>query len=298
MDATLTMPWPAATPAPAKRVDDDARPGVARFVAVTPHGQLALRVHSVEVLHAVHAAIALEHCDALLCALEAWTRLALDWRWDDGAMSNAAAGSLVSVPWHWPGSDAARAVLGALELPWALLRALPAPEAALGDCLHWPELPVVLAAAQLNISPIELQRVESGGAVVLPETFDPYWHGVLRAANEPAAPGHGIAVDMSTPARPRLASRAAQRAGVAAAADDTRAPCELRLAMPRALAADWLAGWHEGEELADVGPQASLHCHGADGGPALRLAAGRLMPWGTGWVLYVELVWPHAASTA
>jgi hypothetical protein len=248
------------------------------FIAAAPSGPLRLELHATGVRHAVDAALALHRCEPLLCALQAWTGLALDWRWDATACS-PAAGSHACARWRLDPT-----LEGSLELPWALLRELPVPDTALA-ALHWPALPAVLAVSQLRLGAEELARLEPGGAAVLPDSLLPGWHGLLRAADEPA--GRGVPVALPSPAAPRLAPRHAHRAALQCDGNDGRVACEVRLATPE-LPADRLAGWRDDEPLADIGPQASLwRCAGSHGS-AQSLAVGRLMPWGDGWALAIE----------
>jgi hypothetical protein len=251
---------------------DDVVADAASFTAETPHGAARLRL-AAGARHAVDAALALHRCDELLCALQAWSGLPLEWRWEG-----------TDAPPHSTASQqaCAQSPHGLLALPWTLLRALPAPDAALATQLQWPTLPAVLAVSRLRVAADELALLEPGGAVVLPDSLVPAWHGLLRAADEPASAG--VPVALSSPDAPVLASRGAFPSA-AASGDDSRIACEVRLSMPHALAADRLAGWCVDEPL-NAGPCASLwQC-----APARPLATGRLLPWGDAWALAIEAV--------
>jgi hypothetical protein len=309
MNARSALPMEHAMAPPFAHAEAAPQPAAACFDAPVPGGPLRLRLEGARVRHAVDAALALHRCESLLRALETWSGIALDWRW-------VAAPALALAPApttrthaqaHWcpapDGDGAAPASLaasvaspavsrGVLELPWAWLRELPAPGAELAQSLQWPALPAVLCVAEFRLEAGELAQVEPGGAIVLPPSLTPPWHGLLRAACEPALEGLGVPVSLPLPATPLLAARGARpRAASHAAAHeaaDARIACEVRLSLRGALPADRLAGWFEGEALADAGPRASLWCRLGAHEPAHRAALGRLMPRGDGWALAIE----------
>jgi hypothetical protein len=180
-----------------------------------------------------------------------------------------------------------------LELPWALLRGLEPPPEALARQLQWPDVSAAVVLSRLRVDEEALRTLEPGGAVILPESMRPDWHGVLRATNEPAAADVGVALDLSSPCSPRLVDGPARQAAASAIAAPSEADpaivCEVRLGTTRVLGAECLAGWRGGE-LGEQGPQASLwHCAGAHDSPRC-LASGRLMPWGDGWALALDAV--------
>ncbi len=154
----------------------------------------------------------------------------------------------------------------------------------------------MLVVSRFRLAVEELKQLEPGGAVVLPESLSPPWQGWLRAADEPAHPGLGVPVDLAQPSTPRLLPATAHTAEAQQA--DLRIPCEVRLGVVHALAADRLGGWCEGETLDQVGATAVLW-RSAGARPA-RLGTGRLMPWGSGWALALEsldLAEPDATLT-
>lgn len=226
--------------------------------------------------HAVDAALALDDCDELLGALDAWCGSPLHWRWQPVSAA-PATDAQVALRWHG----------GFVHLlcTWQWLRALAPPPAALAERLHWPPVPVVVSAGLLRASAAELQQLEPGGAVVVPAAMSSPWEGALRGIDE--APACGIALQIDTPQAPRLLPRPA----ALAAAGSGDVPCEVRLAGPAALTGEHLAGWCESElELREFDQRASLwRCAGTQA-PAQRLAAGRLLPWGDGHVLLLETV--------
>jgi hypothetical protein len=196
-----------------------------------------------------------------------------------------SAGSHAAPRWRL---DAA--LHGRLELPWSLLRGLPAPSPELAAALDWPPVRAVLAASRLRIDADELARLEIGGAVLLPESFRAPWAGRLRGADEPAHASTGVPVDLGAPSAPRLRPAAGtSQAAPAGDAADPRIACEVRLDAVLALPGDHLGGWLD-VVLDGVGAGAGLwQCAGAHG-PARPLAAGRLMPWGDGWALAVDVL--------
>jgi hypothetical protein len=257
-------------------LDDIVAPAAACFAAPTPCGPLRLYVTTHELRHAVDAALALHRCETLLRALETWSGLALDWRWDESP-TIPDAGTHLSVT----------LAEGEIDLPWAWLRELPPPDAALAALLPWPQVPAVLAISQLRIGIEELAQLEPGGAVLLADSLRPGWQGLLRAADEPAH--GGVPVTLPLPDAPRFAPRGVLHAAHADA--DRRMACGVRLPIAGTLRADRLAGWHAGEPLPDPGPRATLWRHAGTHGAAHALAAGSLMPWGDGCALHIETVY-------
>jgi hypothetical protein len=240
--------------------------------------------------HAADAAVALYRCSELLDALEQWSMTALAWRWITPPMRTTLRSHVVAT---WQTSDpsaAAEPVPEAawrLELPWTMVRALPAPTGALAQRMRWSEVPVVLAAAQMHLTADELQHLEPGGAVILPESVRPPWRGLLRAFDEPAHPGCGMPVAL----HPTLAAeRIAGRSGEALhPAEGGGAWCEVRFDRPRTLCGDRLAAWYQGD-LGQPGTGASLWCCASEFEAARPLASGQLMPWGDGWALALEAI--------
>lgn len=245
------------------------------FAAATPLGTVRLAAGGPDPRHAVDAAIALGRCEALLDALDDWLGEPLDWRWIPTAAA-CAGGGRATACWR---ADPAATVR--VELPWALLRALPAPAGALAAGLDWTEVPVVLALDRFEIDADELALLEPGGAVVVPASFEPGWRGRLRAVDEDA--GAGVPVALPSPWAPRLTV-----AGDAAA-DAPGTACELRLSLPRALPGDRLAGWRDAplDGAATDAAAASLW-RLAPGAAPRCLALGRLAPWGPGRALLVD----------
>jgi hypothetical protein len=256
------------------------------FETQTPGGSLRLYA-SGSARHAVDAAVALARCEALLDALDGWLGTALDWRWIAAPASVTATASHARAHWRPDEGTKSKKDQGCrLELPWALLRNLPAPDETFARQLHWPEVRVVLAIAQLPIDRDELALLEPGGAVVLPPSMQSRWHGVLRALDEPASSAAGVPVALASPWSPRRVRTGAHTDVRAEAAGD-RMLCEVRLALPHAVAGDRLAGWFEGD-LGEVGARAGLWRCATEREPAACLATGELMPWGDGWALAIQ----------
>lgn len=255
------------------------------FEAATSGGSVRLYA-SGAARHASDAAVALARCETLLDALDAWVGTVLDWRWIAAPASVTATASHARAHWRpaEPAEKGGRKELTCrLELPWALLRALPAPDDTLAEHLHWLEVPVVLAIAQLQIDDAEIALLETGGAVVLPESMQRNWTGTLRALDEPALPGAGVPVNLASPWSPRrIATEGLPRT---ATPQDAASPVyEVRLVIPHPLPGDRLAGWYEGD-LGTVGDRAGLWRCATERDPATCLAAGELMPLGDGWAL-------------
>jgi len=241
--------------------------------------------------HAAEAAILLRHVEPLLAAMDDWAGTECAWRWA-AAPAQGAADSVATVRWRG-GSRDRHCVL---SWPWALLRSLPAPPPELAARLDWPLVASVLVLARLQIDAGDLALLEPGGAVLVPQSMQPPWQGWLRAADESASEATaGVAVDLSTPWRPRLAGSDALECASSAPRDAMRADCELRLDLPLGVSALRLAGWPLAGDpgdivhLAESGLRVALWRR-ATPGPDQRLARGRLMPWGDGWALAVEAV--------
>ena len=289
MNAVLDIPraeaaaddGPSPSAAAFTRTASPPRGGV--FELALPAGPLRLRIDTPLLRHALDAAIALQRCETLLLALEAWLRQPLDWDWTEIPRAPAPRGSQVRVPWRLDAGPDGSAPQGSIELPWTLLRTLPAPDAALAALLQPPLVPAQLVLSRPPLQAQELRQLEPGGALLLPESFQPSWQGLLRAAGED---GDGVPVRLESPLAPRLGGRDAPST---AAAGVTASPvCEVHLDLPRGLSLAALAGWQAGAVLDGTGPGASLWLRAHERAPALCLARGRLLPWGCGWALFIE----------
>lgn len=249
------------------------------FEAPTPHGPLRLYLGEPQgpATHAAAAALALQRAAPMLDALDAWLGdAAPDWRWQHGTAS-ARGSSMLRLPW--------RGSCHQLIAPWPWLRALPPPPEALAARIQWPAIDAVLAIAQLPLQGNELQQLEPGGAVLLPESMQPGWTGRLRTAAEA---GHaGVAVALHELARPHVLPGTASPLQPTGAAGR---PCEVRLGLHGALPATSLAGWHPDALRGAVAPDlaATLWQQPAAREPARCLAHGHLLPWGDGWALLVD----------
>jgi hypothetical protein len=313
----------AATPAP-------EAPGL-HFSASSPWGALHLHLQAdAPVPHAAAAALRLANLEPLLAALEAWLCLARpadetapqawhgpDWRWPaaDGAdmadtahVTGVAEAAEAPVPpvraraqLHWPPDPERTGPAGAaaqLQLPWALLRRLPAPTPELRGCLQWQPEPALCVLATPRLSAEEALQLEPGGLLLLPASFQPGWSGRVRAAAEP--PGTGWPVLLARPDAPLPAPGPAE----AAAPPAPGGRWELRRACALPLAAPVLCGWGgwggEGRvEPLPLADEATLWLLGSPHEPGLCVARGRLVPWGQGQALLVAacaLPGPAAAA--
>jgi hypothetical protein len=279
LPAGMTLSRPAQVPAPGW-----AELGT-WFEAPTPHGPL--RLYASDALgaarHAAEAAVLLHRCEEWLGGLDAWHGAPLEWRFTEGPACGATATAPQQVRIHW--RDGGHQLMG----PWPWLRSLPAPAAGFAERLNWPALELVLVAARLQLGDEDLQALEPGGAVLLPESMQPGWTGWLRGAADAASAGPGVPVRFTTPAEPMLV------AGTCAAAAPPpvhlgATACEVRLAVTQGLGADRLAGWRDEPLPGLVAPDlgASLWRCATARERARCLAHGRLMPWGDGWALALQ----------
>lgn len=254
------------------------------FEAKSSAGTLRLYTSGIA-RHAADAAVVLAGRDTLLDALDDWTRSALDWRWLASPSAVTAQASHARVHWRPAGADSStrREPVCRIELPWLLLRALPAPDEALARCLRWPDVAAALVISQPHVPAEDLARLEPGGAFLLPESMSTTWSGVLRAMDEPS--DTGVPVALPSPWAPRRVATAARNAVGRVA--DGQVACEVRLALAHAVPGDRLAGWFEGD-VGQAGPRAGLWCRAAGREPARCLASGPLLPWGDGWALAVQ----------
>jgi hypothetical protein len=294
----MTMSTPTDTTV-GRRTRADAAPASAStwFEAPSSFGALRLQIDGAAAAgRAAEAAVVLQRSAALLDAFDDWSGLDADWRWIEPPELALSASTHVWVDWTpiEAGTDASGdpPISARLELPWALLRRLPAPPDALQPQLHWPAVPTALVISRPKVGEADLSALEPGGAVLLPESLGRSWQGVLRALDEPAEAGVPLA--LPSPWTPRVLAQAAAPAGtgepaVPPADAGGSIACEVRLATRRALAADQLAGWHADEAI-EVGQHASLWHWPAAGEPAIYLASGRLMSWADGWALALEAV--------
>jgi hypothetical protein len=260
------------------------------FEAACPFGSVRLCVEpgGETANHAAGAAIVLRGVEPLLTAFDDWIGLDLDWRWVE-APPHGTAGPLATA--RWRGAAPARECL--VSWPWALLRALAAPAPALATQLEWPIVPAVLVLARLQIGPDELGLLEPGGAVLVPPSMLPSWQGMLRGTDEAPGAEGGVAVDLSTPWRPRLAASTAA-ATCATPVDPQRVACELRLDLPLGVGTQRLAGWRRDGDAGDIvhlaesGLRVALWRSTSARHTEQALASGHLMPWGDGWAFAVE----------
>ena len=229
--------------------------------------------------HAVDAAIVLGRVGVLLDEIEAWLGDALSWRWIPNASEMLPMPASLPVPLQWsdePGGP----IQYYIELPWGLLRHLPAPPDTLQAGLVWPEVPVVLSLAQFDITPEELARLELGGAVVLPDSLEPHWRGVLRAADPDAAVA--IPLEASSPISMQVITSHESR----------EIPCsgyEICLVNPTSSPIGQLLGWSKlSLELRDYRASLRRRSNGAE--LACCLALGQLIPWGVGYALAIDAV--------
>lgn len=312
---------PSPSTAAFTRTASPPRGGV--FELAVAAGPLRLRIDTPALRHALDAAIALQRCEPLLLALEAWLRQPLDWGWTEIPRAPAPRGSQVRVSWRLDAGPDGSAPQGSIELPWALLRTLPAPDAALAALLQAPLVPAQLLLSRPRLQAEELRQIEAGGALLLPESFQPAWQGLLRADGEDGDGALGVPVRLESPLAPRLgtatggptsypvrpesfdklrtgpvegpATQPGDRASTSSARTESfrshgeHGPsCEVRLDLPRGQPLAALAGWQAGAVLEDTGPGASLWLRAHERAPALCLARGRLLPWGCGWALFIE----------
>lgn len=251
------------------------------FEAASPFGALWLCVQTgAAVRHAAAAAVVLQQAGPMLDALDDWTVLELDWRWTPLPQA-ADAGSHVVL--RWPDDDAAP-VSAHMVLPWSLVRHMPPPTATLADSVRWEPAQATAVIARLALSAAELDALEPGGAVVLPESMHPDWRGALRARGEPLDAGTPLA--LAAPHAPRVVPR--DPAARPLTCETGTVACEVRWDRTPMVAIDRLAGWSTGD-IGDLGSLASLwRC---DGAPR-RCAGGTLMPWGDGWALALDAPQP------
>ena len=256
------------------------------FEATTDAGLLRLSIRT-PVRHAADAAIVLADCDPLLGALDAWCGTPLDWRWV-GSLPLRRAADVASANWSpAAGGEALPAVV--LEIDWTLLRSRPAPPGEFADALRWSRIPAVLAISQQALGADEVALLEPGGAVLLPESLSAPWHGLLRAAIEPAYPGTGVPVELLSPDAVR--GIPLERCGPAPAA--IASTHEVQIPMAGAVGCDRLAGWFDGD-IGPVSAAAGLWSCAAPGLPARCLAQGELVPWGDGWAFAIRTTNPSS----
>jgi len=249
------------------------------FEAASAFGSLWLCVQTgAPALHAAAAAVVLQQAGPMLDALDDWSVLELDWRWTPVPQA-ADAGSHVVV--RWPDDDAAP-VAAHLVLPWTLVRQLQPPTGTLADSVRWEPAQATVVVARLTLGGDELDTLEPGGAVVLPDSMRSDWRGVLRARGEPLDAGAPLA--LTPPHAPQVVPR--DQAVCSLAPEAGAVICEVRLDSTPMVAVDRLAGWAPGD-IGDLGIRASLwRC---DGTPR-RCAGGVLLRWGDGWALGLDTV--------
>ena len=253
------------------------------FEAPTAAGLLLLWIRG-GARHAADAAVLLDSSAALLDALDAWIGFAPAWRWCAQGPTTDPVAPHARAQWQPSGAEDSQPGCR-IDLPWTLLRGLPAPGDPLAARLHWAVTPAVLVLTQMRLSDDETAALEPGGALLMPASMDAAWQGRLRACDEAATPATGLPVALPRPWAPEPATAAK----VPASADD--AWCEVRLGMPRPMDARALAGWTAcGPFEPDM--RASLWRCAGESGPARYLAGGVLLPWGDGWALQIDALDP------
>lgn len=259
-------------------------------------GALQFRIHASRPgMGAAHAAIALDHFDPWLEAFDLWFGQPLDWRWQRETPPPAIAAARADCV---PAGQPATADPPRLVVPWTLLRRLPPPPAPLADHLRWHDARSVLTLSTMTLSSDELSDLEPRGAVVLADSMQPGWHGLLRLEAE--SEDTGLAIDLADPLHPRLAipPRAASDAPSGAAARPVAADarisgvespnCEIRLAAPIPLPVALLAGWTADPTVPAGSGRTELWFAPDPAMPLRRLAAGQLIPWGHGWAMLLD----------
>ena len=300
--------------APAELASPDATPPAPAshwlvFTATLSDGAIQFRVHASRPgMGAAHAAIALDHFDPWLEAFDQWFGQPLDWRWQRETPPPATAAARADcVPAGQPATpDAAQ-----LIVPWVLLRRLPPPPAPLADHLRWQDVRSVLTLSRMTLTSDELSDLEPRGAVVLPDSMQPAWHGTLRLEAEPE--DTGLAIDLADPLHPRLATPPPAASGATsgattahathtAAAPAAAAPapvtartgaaespnCEIRLATTTPLPVALIAGWAAHPAVPAGSGRTELWFAPDAAMPLRRLAAGQLIPWGHGWAMLLD----------
>ena len=226
---------------------------------------------------AAEAALRLGELEPLLSALDAWLGDALDWRWypAEAPAMPRVAGAVA----RW-----ADAGIGTrLGLPWAVLRRLPAPPAALAAGLRWEPVPAICVLSTLELASNEQAGLKPGGVLLLPASFEDPWATTLRAEDE--APGQGLVVTLDRPDRPVWQRAATGK--VPQAAWEVR--CGLSAPLCPSLLAGWrdLGDWRESAAELDLRTGASLWQLPPDESPR-RHATGCLLPWGQGHGLWLS----------
>lgn len=259
--------------------------GAGAYEAPTADGPLRLALETVSGQPpgcAAEAALRLALAEPLLAALEDWLAMAAppmpapEWTWCAGPAGPSDSAAVA----RWAGVG----VGARLALPWALLRRLPAPPAALAARLQWTPVAAEWVLATLALSEAEREALEPGGALLLVPSFEPDWCARLRAVGEPAPGGLPALLDVAGGAA--CPCPGAEEAAAPTSEDER---WELRSPLSAPLAPELLLGWRD-EPLPLELAQPLLLWRLPPGQAALPWAAGRLIPWGEGQALALDTV--------
>jgi len=240
---------------------------------------------------APQAAIALYQVDASLQLIAQWFGVDPAWQW----IENRAPGLMQRSEGMSNVSPSDTQLL--LDLPAALEQVLPPPPGPLAKKLKAPALSAQLVAARFRLTPEETGMLEPGGAIMLSESTEANWFGVLRSPETPDRP-----VLIQSPERvQRLAVQDPSSRREATEDPDpshqTGLNVEIRLGGPLSVPTMCLRDEHEGEvDLGASQGQSRLASLWLAGDPVAPLAIGELTPLGRGWAMLIEQVFSIDAS--
>jgi hypothetical protein len=279
------------------------------FLATTPQGEIALGVwpEAVAGLDAhsgamLDAAQRLGRAEPLICLLEDWLGVPLDL--NPGAPTGSGDELLkAKLTWSVPPDETAVTETAIVRLPLDLLAQVSAPPAELAAALCWEAVRCQVTLSSITLPQSQLERLETGGLVLMPASFEPFWRcqarlrarptwifsaeldiGQQRLIFEPHAP---------QTANPPGAGADTEEQGMRSAA---ARQIDIVLRQELSIPIDRLAGWAEqpvcglGHRLAEF--EVELRS------PQAILAHGDLLPIGNGYGVLVKSVTDRQARLA
>ncbi len=155
--------------------------------------------------------------------------------------------------------------------------------------LRWQDATAQLTLSTLLLDDTELSAIETGGAVVLPESMGAGWSCRLHVPDE--APERGVPVAVQAAGASGRGTHGTGSPSPAPLPSGGASVCRVLLPIPRPLGAFFLAGWSAPplsvDDLAKRRSELWIMPAGT-AAPARRIAAGSLIPWGQGCALLVD----------
>lgn len=239
----------------------------------------------------LHAALCLGRAEPLICLLEDWLGVPLDL--EPGTLT-LPQDNYLRVEWAPPDAADAAAIAEKvlMYLPLDALAHLSVPPAELAAALRWNALPCTVVISSAAVLHRQLERLEPGGLMLMPASFEPFWRCQVRLG---ACPALTFAAELDA-GQQRLIfepyeSKTVNSPGMRVEDDVVPANAErvdVVLRHDLVIAVDRLTGWadHPLFELERTLAEFAVEIKSSQG----VLAQGDLMPVGNGYGVFVRSV--------